>query len=125
MTSTTLMKTLGSCRRQRGGVREFEDSLQSNLTLPIVTTEEMDAQGGACVITLTLLVSLLGRKAETQRSPSTNKNHSGYLQTQASWLQPELCYVTVQLPGQLEAVLQRIEYNLPRSTQGGALHTHQ
>lgn len=54
MTSTTLMKTLGSCRRQRGGVHEFEDSCQSNLILPIITTEEMDAQGGAWMITSTL-----------------------------------------------------------------------
>lgn len=54
MTSTTLMKTLGSCRKQRGRVHELEDTLQSNLTLPIITTEEMDAQGGARVITLTV-----------------------------------------------------------------------
>lgn len=44
------MKTLGSCRRQRGGVLEFEGSLQSNLTHPIIATEEMDAQGGAYVM---------------------------------------------------------------------------
>lgn len=76
MTSTTLMKTLGSYRKQKHGFPEFEvvagwgggaggwkpggqTGLQSNLALPDITREEMDAQGGAYVIALTLVLHFI------------------------------------------------------------------
>lgn len=96
MTSTTLMKTLGSCRKQRRGFYELgvgslENSLQSNLALPDINHGRNGLREGDYVITLTLqCLTSSGRKAETQRNPSANENHSASLQTQASWLQWEL-----------------------------------